>query len=533
MPNTDPSSLVDPRGIAAEAPTLPASRLSSLDGRRILLLDNGKLSVGHGPYAALGEALRAGIPEAEWSEEAVNLLRTRETEVEAVADRLIADHRPDACVLALADAGVTANTVLVAVILERRGIPTAILATPLGAGLGRTIFRARVPGLDVILLDIVRTHSTERVHELTSATLPAIRTMLTQGASGAASASGDLFPTEARRAWAGAAADMASFQDWAEQVGLGDGLPLIPPTEAAVAAHLAAVQADPDSVIYGPALTSGRLLRVRDVAANAAMTGCPPRAFPVVLAALRAMAKTDYRLSQGAITTHPSGNAVVLAGVDPAIYGMTGGPGCLGPGHRGNACVGRSVSLTVLHLFGARPGEADLTIFGSPAEFAYCLAEDPTTNPWPSLATEFGDGQPGVLVIKAESPRNVLENLLLSPEALCEALSEASVSLCSNNSFIPGDLLVLLNPEHAALLAAAGWSRNDLAVAIHNRARISRRRLAGRGVGAIRPRYMDALERLPVTRSPADVHVVVAGAAGPQSMVALPWGYSQAQWQAL
>jgi hypothetical protein len=326
---------------------------------------------------------------------------------------------------------------------------------------------------------------------------------------------------------------MASFQDWADSAGMGDGLPLIPPTDRAVDEHLAVVGLDPDDVLYGPALTSGRLLRVRDAAANAVMAGAPPRAFPVVLAALRAMAKPDYRLSQAAITTHPSGNAVILAGADPAVYGMSGGAGCLGPGHRGNACAGRAVSLTVLHLFGARPGEADLTMFGSPAEFTFCMAESQTGNPWPSLATELGDGRPGVFVMKAESPRNVLENLSLTPAAVCGALAEASVSLCSNNSFIPGDLLVLLNPEHAALFAAAGWTRHDLAVAIHDRARIARRRVTGRGVGPIRPRYMDALDRLPVTRSPADVHIVVGGAAGPQSMVALPWGYSRGQWQAL
>jgi hypothetical protein len=80
-----------------------------------------------------------------------------------------------------------------------------------------------------------------------------------------------------------------------------------------------------------------------------------------------------YRLSQAAITTHPSGNAVILAGVNPAVYGLSGGAGCLGPGHRGNACVGRAVSLTVLHLSGARPGEADLTMFGSGSVVRHCL----------------------------------------------------------------------------------------------------------------------------------------------------------------
>ena len=528
-----PADLIDPSGVPADQPVRPAPRLAGLEGRRILLLDNGKLAATHGANAVLADALRAGLPEASWTQATVNLLKAGDADIEPIADSLIAAHQPDACVLALADAGVTAHTALVGVALERRGIPTVLLGTKLGAGLGRALFRARAPGLDVVVLDIVRTDSAERVRATIAAELSRIRALLTGDLAPAAAPPASLYPPALAQRWAEAAADMASFQDWAEQAGLGDGLPLIPPTEAAVAAHLATVEASADAVVYGPALTSGRTLRVRDAAANAVMAGCPPRAFPVVLAALRAMAKPEYRLSQAAITTHPSGNAVVLSGVDPALYGLSAGAGCLGPGHRGNACVGRAVSLSVLHLFGARPGEADLTIFGSPAEFTYCMAETDSATPWPPLSRELGEGRPGVLVVKAEAPRNVLETLLLTPEALCGALADAAVSLCANNSFVPGDLLVFLNPEHAALFAAAGWTRQDLASAIHHQARVSRLRVAGRGVGPIRPRYMDALDQLPVTRSPADVHIVVAGAAGPQSMVALPWGYSRGQWQAL
>ena len=531
---TDTSGeLIDPRGIPAGEPVRPARRLAGLDGRRMLLLDNGKLAAAMGPNAVLADALRTGMAEATWVQATINLLQVGDADVDGIAASLVATHQPDACVLALADAGVTAHTALLAVALEQCGIPTVTLGTPLGAGLGRAIFCARVPGLDVVVLDTVRTDSAERLLALIAAAFPRIRALLTRDVAQATAALPKLFPAEAARRWAGAATDMMSFQDWAEQQGLGDGLPLIPPTEAALAAHLAPLGVDADTVVYGPALTSGRQLRVRDVAANAVMAGCPPRAFPVVLAALHAMAKPGYRLSQAAITTHPSGNAVVLSGADPAVYGLSAGAGCLGPGHRGNACVGRAVSLSVLHLFGARPGEADLTIFGSPAEFTYCTAEAQSGNPWPPLAAELGDGRPGVFVMKAEAPRNILENLALTPQALCGAIADASVSLCSNNSFVPGDLLVFLNPEHAALFAATGWTRQDLAFAIHNQARIPRQRVTGRGVGAIRPRYMDALDPLPVTRSPADVHIVVAGAAGPQSMVALPWGYSRGQWQAL
>lgn len=529
--NTD--DLIDPRGQAEAAPVPPAPRLADLDGQRLLLLDNGKLAPSYGANALLPEALRGALPEADWAQETVNLLRAGDEEVEAIADRLIAAHRPAACVLALADAGVTAHTTLVSVALERRGVPTVVLATPLGAGLAQAMFRARAPGLAPVTLDIGRGDSAERVQALVAAAGAALRAGLTQTAAPAGLAGGSLYPHDSAAGWAAAARALASFQDWAEQAGLGDGLPLIPPTAKAVAALLATVEVDAETAIYGPALTSGRVLRVRDAAANAVMAGCPPSGFPVVLAALRAIAKPAYRLSQAAITTHPSGNAVVLSGADPARYGMAAGAGCLGPGHRGNACIGRAVSLSVLHLFGARPGEGDLTIFGSPAEFTYCTAELHAGSPWPSLASELGDGRPGVFVLKAEAPRNILETLLLTPEALCAALADAAVSLCSNNSYVPGDLLVFVNPEHAALFAAAGWTRGDLACALHDRARVARRRVAGRGVGPIRPRYMDALERLPVTRSAKDVRIVVAGAAGPQSMVALPWGFSRGQWEAV
>lgn len=527
------AGLMDPRGCPAEASVRPAPRLAALAGRRVLLLDNGKLAAGHGPNQVLPDALRAALPAAAWVQDRVELLQAGDGEIDAIAARLIAAHRPEAVVLALADAGVTAHTALLAVALERRGVPTAVLATPLGAGLARTIFRSRVPGLGVAALETVRTDNEDRLRDIVTASSSEVEALLTSNVSELVGNDMLSAPPGAARRWRDGAADFAVFQDWAEQMGLGDGLPLAPPAEDAVAAMLATVAAGPETAIYGPALTSGRVLRVRDAAVNAVMAGCPPRGFPVVLAALRAMARPDYRLTQAAITTHPSGNAIVLAGADPAAYAMSGGAGCLGPGHRGNATIGRAVSLAVLHLFGARPGEADLTTFGSPAEFTYCMAEAQGGSPWPSLATAFGDGRPGVLVVKAEGPRNILETLALTPEALCEALAATSCSLGANNMCVPGDLLVFLNPEHATVFAAAGWTRQDLATAIHDRARLPRRLVTGRGIGPIRPRYMDALDRLPVTRSPADVHIVVAGAPGPQSMVALPWGFSRGQWEAL
>ena len=219
-----------------------------------------------------------------------------------------------------------------------------------------------------------------------------------------------------------------------------------------------------------------------------------------------------------------------MSGADPARYGLSGGPGCLGPGHRGNLAVGRTVSLAIQHLFDARPGGADLTVFGSPAEIAYCMAEATGLTPWPSLAADRGFDGPAVLVVKAEGPRNVLEHLATTPRDVCAAIVAAATSRSANNAYVPGDLVVLLGPEHAAIFAEAGWSRADLAQAIHTGATLPRAALEGRGVVPIRPAWMAAIDALPVTRSPSDVHIAVGGAAGPHSMVALPWGFSRGQW---
>ncbi|MEK7874204.1 MAG: hypothetical protein AAB502_10155, partial [Chloroflexota bacterium] len=64
------------------------------------------------------------------------------------------------------------------------------------------------------------------------------------------------------------------------------------------------------------------------------------------------------------------------------------GAGCLGPGFRANATIGRAVTLTIMNVARAIPGKSDLTVFGSPAEFTYCFAESDKGNPWSPLHTD-------------------------------------------------------------------------------------------------------------------------------------------------
>src|SRR5215472_17112377 len=75
-----------------------------------------------------------------------------------------------------------------------------------------------------------------------------------------------------------AAMEYYARQDWT------DGLPVVPVTDCYLAAFIAKTRRDPgDAVFEMPHLN--RTLTVRLAAINAAMAGCLPEYFPVVLAA--------------------------------------------------------------------------------------------------------------------------------------------------------------------------------------------------------------------------------------------------------
>ena len=143
----------------------------------------------------------------------------------------------------------------------------------------------------------------------------------------------------------------------------------------------------------------GSEVLVRDVAVVSAMAGAQPRWMPTIMAAYRGMAQPQFRLFQAAITTHPGGTLVLVSGPDADGLEIASGPGCLGPGFPANAAIGRSVALSFSFLLGSLPGGADLSIQGSPAEYAYCCAENLAASPWPGLYAEYADGDTTVTVL--------------------------------------------------------------------------------------------------------------------------------------
>src|SRR6266508_776983 len=75
--------------------------------------------------------------------------------------------------------------------------------------------------------------------------------------------------------------------------GWTDGLPIVPPTEAAVQEMLAATDRDPQEVLGVLPPRQGEAT-VEKVAINAVMAGCLPEYLPVVLTAVEAVADSGF-----------------------------------------------------------------------------------------------------------------------------------------------------------------------------------------------------------------------------------------------
>jgi hypothetical protein len=81
--------------------------------------------------------------------------------------------------------------------------------------------------------------------------------------------------------------DELSSIEYCYSQGWTDGLPVVPPTEDAVSAMIAASGRRADQALATHAPT-GRVCTVHAAAVNAVMAGCRPKYFPIVVAALEA-----------------------------------------------------------------------------------------------------------------------------------------------------------------------------------------------------------------------------------------------------
>lgn len=535
----------DPRMPAPASTIELARRKPSLAGETILLLDNTKLDRDYGPYGAIFDAVRAGltvlVPDIGFDELTDDLNEGTATRLDALADE-VADRKLGGVVIALCDWGISQPSTILAAALERRGVPVVLFATGPGFLQAYATASRLVPGLPLIRLSLLRSAGRKDIEAEVDRLLEKVVSGLTAEPAELLRRFDDHNVPRAAAATPSGQIELDAdddpimvFTELMARDGLGDGFLLVPPTQERVEAFLAAAGRAPDEPIW-PSITPRPVpVTAQDVAVIAVIAGCEPTWAPVVFAAYEAMAAPEFRLFQAAITTHPGGTLVLASGRETSGFGLEHGRGSLGPGFAANARIGRAVALSYSFLLGAQPGGSDLTSQGSPAEYSYCCAENLTESPWPGLHVDLGfPKKTTVTVVKCEGPHNMIDQKSVDPEHLLETFVSTIATLGANTSYAPGcQTILMLNPEHAALLAGAGWDKKRIAGFLFERARIPRAQLMGRGQAPMWPASFYELNEVPIVTQAEDLLVAVVGGAGPASQVAIPWGMGRGATRAI
>jgi len=307
-----------------------------------------------------------------------------------------------------------------------------------------------------------------------------------------------------------------------------DGLPIIPPTLERVESMLGAVAGDPQESL-GALPPLWREATLEKLAVNAVMAGCLPAHFPVVLTAVEAMLDPAFNLYGVQATTHPVAPLLILSGPYARAIGMHGGSGCFGPGFRANATIGRAIRLILMNVGGGWPGRHDMATQGSPAKFAYAIAENEAASPWAPLHVELGyaPDQSVVTIFGGEAPHNVNDHVSTGAAGILHTVSDTAATLGSNVKWYlsQSQLLLVLGPEHAATIAGDGLSKGDVKRFVFEHARLPLGTLKLGGMWGIQdwPEWMRAVTDdqtlLPIVAAPEEIFVIVAGGAGKHSAV--------------
>ena len=536
--------ILDPRG-RQERPLLqlaPRVTLEELRKGKILFYDNTKLGFCNymEVFVRIKERLREmGITNFVDYRETVRGKDTQKLEEYAA---MLAQEKPVAAIVALGDMGTSPATCILTIALEKLGIPSVYITAPPGGELVEGVAFYRAGQLCLCKIDIYQASTKEEIREQIDLKWDYIIDSLTaQGdklrevaqidfkldavppaADGLLPITDTIEVREDKLYEPGCY--MEEIMEYLDREHIGDGLPVIPPTQSRYERMLTYCPFDPDMVLWHEIGPSGKDVTVRDVAVAAVMAGCKPQVMPILIAAFKAMAHKNYNLLQSVTTSHPGGNLVLVSGPLAQEIGLSGKAGCMGPGHPVNATLGRAVNLVIMNVCRSVPGFCDLDCLASQAEFTYCFAEEPELAQWEMINEERYDAETTtVYVLKAEPQHDIIDFLSLNGHDLVDTITACCTTLGSNNAYVPGPLVVALTPDHGKMLKNAGYAKDMIREHIHLRAVHEVPMVRNRGLVPVRPPEFEHKHPMPVTRSPKDVEIVVVGNRGGHSGVILPW----------
>lgn len=312
--------------------------------------------------------------------------------------------------------------------------------------------------------------------------------------------------------------DFVAAQELFHSNGWTDGLPIVPPTEAAVQACLDWALMPPDQLI-GVEPVREQPITAEKLAINAVMAGCLPIHFPIVATAWQAMMQEEFLLHGATSSTGGCAILIIINGPVRLEIGANATFNALGkrpcdvrdrPGHPAHFDQPDGCAPRRHRSYDARP----------PGKFSYCLAEDEEGTNWQPLSIV--RGLSAVTAMAALAPRQIMNEWSTDPKEILETFAAEMRANQRHYSIYGGNYAIVIPKQLRDHIEAAGWTKHDIAEFLFKRARIRRKEWADVGKAAI---VRDRPEKIHTALESPD-HLLVVAAGGPAGgfgAVIPPW----------
>ena len=237
------------------------------------------------------------------------------------------------------------------------------------------------------------------------------------------------------------------------QSGWTDGLPIVPPTEKAVAEMMTGTDLPADHLVAKVIPRLGRAT-VEKIAINAVMAGALPTHMPVLIASVQALMEQKSRFDTFEVSTGSWAPFFAINGPIRHDIHLNYSSGALSPGDIANAAIGRAVGLIVKNIGGARKGVEDMGVIGNPSKYSLVLGESEEESPWEPLHVERGFKKEDNTVTLF-FPNGYLQSV--PRETSAQGIAQ---SLANMGPWGMSCLIVI--PSHAKILSSEGWTKAKL-----------------------------------------------------------------------
>ncbi|OGO40101.1 MAG: hypothetical protein A2147_05345 [Chloroflexi bacterium RBG_16_57_8] len=239
------------------------------------------------------------------------------------------------------------------------------------------------------------------------------------------------------------------------QRGWTDGLPILPPTEEAVAEMLTGTDLPRDHVIAELEPRRGKAT-IECVAINAVMAGALPTYMPVLIAGVKTLA-TNPMADVWAVSTGSWAPLWIINGPVRNDLRINNSYGVMSPGEMANAAIGRALALITRNIRGVRRHIEDMGVLGNPAKYSSVVAENEEESPWEPLHVERG--------LKREDSAITVWFPHCYQQLSSYGTDDKGILATITCNIAPGrfgQLGVMMTPVNAQALAKRGWSKANM-----------------------------------------------------------------------